>query len=132
MSIRNLDDELAEKTGAIDMNGVYINGTSENGSAAKAGIKSGDVIRKIGNKTIKDVAELQEQISQFRPGDKINITVLRDEGEVKLPLVLKNRKGNEEVISNEDDKVLKLLGATFKEVDKKELKQLKIDNACLK
>lgn len=128
VSIRNLDDRLAEETGAIDMNGVYINGTSENGSAAKAGIKSGDVIRKIGNKTIKDVAELQEQISQFRPGDKVDITVLRDDGEIKLPLVLKNRKGNEDVISNEDSKVLKLLGATFKEVDKKELKQLKINN----
>lgn len=128
VSIRNLDDRLAEETGAIDMNGVYINGTSENGSAAKAGIKSGDVIRKIGNKTIKDVAELQEQISQFRPGDKVEITVLREEGEIKLPLVLKNRKGNEDVISNEDSKVLKLLGATFKEVDKKELKQLKINN----
>jgi len=128
VSIRNLDDKLAEEIGSKNLNGVYINGTTENGSAAKSGIKKGDVIKKIGTKEISDVAELQEQISQFRPGDKVNIVVLRDEKEIKLPLILKNRKGNEDVISNADNKVLKLLGATFIEVDKKELKQLKINN----
>lgn len=128
VSIRNLDDQLAEEISAPDLNGVYINGTTENGSAAKAGIKNGDLIRKIGNKSINDVAELQEQISQFRPGDKINITVLRDKKEIKLPITLKNRNGDEAIVSNESNQVLKLLGATFKEVDKKELKQLKISN----
>ena len=128
VSIRNLDDNLAKEIGSKNLNGVYINGTTENGSAAKSGIKKGDVIKKIGTKEINDVAELQEQISQFRPGDKVNIVVLRDEKEIKLPLILKNRKGNEDVISNADNKVLKLLGATFIEVDKKELKQLKINN----
>ncbi|MDF1672347.1 MAG: trypsin-like peptidase domain-containing protein [Vicingaceae bacterium] len=128
VSIRNLDDQLAEDIGSKDLNGVYINGTTENGSAAKSGIKKGDVIKKIGTKEINDIAELQEQISQFRPGDKVNIIVLRDEKEVLLPLILKNKNGNEDVISNEDDKVLKLLGATFTEADKKELKQLKINH----
>lgn len=128
VSIRNLDDQLAEEISAPDLNGVYINGTTENGSAAKAGIKNGDLIRKIGNKSINDVAELQEQISQFRPGDKINITVLRDKKEIKLPITLKNRNGDEAIVSNESNQVFKLLGATFKEVDKKELKQLKISN----
>jgi Do/DeqQ family serine protease len=128
VSIRNLDEQLAEKLNTSDLNGVYINGTVENGSAAKAGIKKGDIIKKIGSKSIKDVTELQEQISQFRPGDKVNITVNRDNKEVKLLVALKNKNGNEKIVSNESDKVFKLLGATFKEVDKKELKQLKIKN----
>ena len=128
VSIRNLDEQLAEDIGSKDLNGVYINGTTENGSAAKSGIKKGDVIKKIGTKQINDIAELQEQISQFRPGDKVNIIVLRDEKEVVLPLILKNKNGNEDVINNEEDKVLKLLGATFTEANKKELKQLKINH----
>lgn len=128
VSIRNMDDNLAKEIGASDLNGVYINGTTENGSAAKAGIKSGDIIKKIGNKPIKDVAELQEQISQFRPGDKVAVTVSRDNEKLILPIVLKNRNGTENMVSNDSDKIIKLLGAKFAEPNNKELKQLKIGN----
>ncbi len=127
VSISNMDEVLAEELGTDDINGVYINGTTESGSAAKAGIKSGDIIKKIGNKSIKNVAELQEQISQFRPGDKIVVSVNRDNAELKLPVVLKNLKGNENIVSNESNKVLKQLGVKLAEVEEKELKHLKIN-----
>ncbi len=127
VSISNLDDALAADIGTDDLNGVYINGTTENGSAAKAGIKPGDVIKKVGNKSIKNVAELQEQISQFRPGDKVTIAVNRDNKELKLPIVLKNLNGNEKIVSNESNTTLKQLGAKFAEASAKELKQLKLN-----
>ena len=127
VSIRNIDDELAQKIGIDDLNGVYINGTTENGSAEKAGIKPGDIITKVGNQTVKNVAELQEQIGQFRPGDEITIVVNRDDEELKLPIVLKNMNGNESIVSNESNSVLKELGATFTNMDDKELKHLKLD-----
>ena len=68
--------------GIENLNGVYINETTKNGSASKAGIKSGDIIKKIGTKPIKNVTELQEQISQFRPGDEITVIVDRDNKEI--------------------------------------------------
>ena len=126
VSIRNLDETLAQEIGIEDVNGVYINETTETGSAAQAGIKSGDIIKMVGSKTIKNVTELQEQISQFRPGDKVMITLNRD-GELKeLPVVLKNQNGNEDVINNSINKSLKLLGAKIIDVNDNELKQLKI------
>ena len=128
VSIRNFDEELAQKLGTDDLNGVYINGTTENGSAAKAGIKSGDIIKKVGMKPIKSVAELQEQISQFRPGDEVELTVLRDGKELKLPVVLKNLKGNDNIVSEETNSVLKQSGAKFTEVSNKEIKYLRITN----
>lgn len=127
VSIRNLDETLAEEIGTDDLNGVYINGTTENGSAAKAGIKPGDIIKKIGNKSVKNVAELQEQISQFRPGDKITIAVSRDNKEIKLPIVLKNLNGKENIVSNTLNKTLKQLGAKFAETSTEDLKQLKLN-----
>jgi len=82
----------------------------------------------IGNKPVKNVAELQEQISQFRPGDKVMITLNRD-GDIKeLSITLKNLNGNESIVTNVSEKTFKLLGAKFIDVDKKELKQLKINN----
>ncbi len=126
VSIRNFDEELANKLSIDDLDGVYVNGTTENGSAEKAGVKSGDIIKKIGIKPIKNVAELQEQISQFRPGDEVELTVVRDGDEIKLPVTLKNSQGNENIVSEEKNDVLKQLGAKFSEVNSKELKHLNL------
>ncbi len=128
VSINDISDELAEELEIEDLNGVYINGITENGSAAKAGIKQGDVIKKIGNKNINNIAELQEQISQFRPGDKVNVILLRDDELLEKDIVLKNLNGNEEIVSNESSIVLKQLGAKFVMPSSKELKKLKINN----
>jgi len=126
VSIRNLDEHLAKEIGIDEINGVYINGTTKNGSAAKAGLKRGDIIKKIGNKHTKNVAELQEQVSQFRPGDKIIVVINRNNKELKVPVVLKNIEGNEDIISDQSNTRLKLMGAKFTEVNKKELYQLQI------
>ena len=126
VSIRDFDEELANKLSIDDLNGVYVNGTTENGSAEKAGVKSGDIIKKIGIKSIKNVAELQEQISQFRPGDEVELTVVRDGYEIKLPVILKNSQGNENIVSEETNSILKQLGAKFSEVTPKELNHLNL------
>ncbi|MGB0886586.1 MAG: trypsin-like peptidase domain-containing protein [Vicingaceae bacterium] len=128
VNITNLDENLANEIGIEDVNGVYINGTTENGSAAEAGIESGDVIKMVGNKPIKNVAELQEQISQFRPGDKVMITLNRKGTIKELPVTLKNLNGNENIIKSNSNKAIKLLGAQLNKVDKNVLKQLKIKN----
>jgi len=117
VSIRNLDEELANSIGTKDLNGIYINGITENGSAAKAGIKKGDIIKKVGNKSVKNVAELQEQISQFRPGDKVFVTLNRAEEELEVAVTLKNLNGNENIVSNETNNILKQLGAKFVKAD---------------
>ncbi|PJA07296.1 MAG: deoxyribonuclease HsdR [Flavobacteriales bacterium CG_4_10_14_0_2_um_filter_32_8] len=126
VSIRDFDEELANKLSMDDLNGVYVNGTTENGSAKKAGVKSGDIIKKIGIKSVKNVAELQEQISQFRPGDEVELTVVRDGYEIKLPVILKNSQGNENIVSEETNSILKQLGAKFSEVAPKELNHLNL------
>ena len=128
VSISNINAQLAEKIGTDDLNGVYISGLTENGSAQKSGIKKGDIIKKIGSKNINNVPDLQEQISQFRPGDKINLTVDRSEKLLKIPVVLKNMEGSESIISNDSHEILKQLGAKFIEIEDDELKNLKIDN----
>ncbi len=127
VSIKNLDTELADKIGTESISGVYINGTTQNGSAAKAGIKSGDIIKKVGNKSIKNVAELQEQISQFRPGDEITIALERNNKEIEVPVVLKNLNGNEAIVSNTSNKVLKQLGVKLTETTSEDLDHLDLN-----
>lgn len=90
VNIREMDKDLAEEIGTTDLNGIYVLGVTENGAAAKSGIKTGDIIKKVGTKEVNDVPELQEQISQFRPGDKVIVIISRDNKEIEIPLVLKN------------------------------------------
>lgn len=128
VSIRKIDEALAEDLELDDLSGVYVNGVTKNGSAAKAGIKAGDIIKKIGNKKINDVPELQEQIGQFRPGDKISVIVNRENEEIEIPITLKNLNGDEELLSNTETTVLQKLGAKLTELEGKELKKLNLEN----
>lgn len=128
VSIANIDEDLAKKIDLSDLSGVYVNGVTKNGSAAKAGIKNGDIIKRIGNKSINDVPELQEQIGQFRPGDKITIVLLRDNEELEIDLTLKNFNGDEEIINNSENEVIKKLGVQLVELSQKELKNLNLTN----
>ncbi|MCO6499811.1 MAG: trypsin-like peptidase domain-containing protein [Vicingus serpentipes] len=126
VTISDLDENLAKELGTNNLNGVYVGGLT-GGSAEKTGIKEKDIIRKIGNKTINNVPELQEEMSQFRPGDEIIITVSRNDKTIKIPVTLKNYNGDESVISSTTENVYKLLGAKFSNASKKEIKNLGLE-----
>lgn len=128
VSIKNIDEQVVEELSLNDMSGVYVNSVTKNGSASKAGIKSGDIIKKVGSKNVTDVPELQEQISQFRPGDKVNLTIYRENKELEIPVVLKNLNGEEDLISYEENKVHRLLGARLGDLDAKQKKELNIED----
>ncbi len=96
---------------AID--GVYVIGLSDGGGALAAGIKQGDIITEINGKKVKTMNELQETIVQYRPGDKVKVTLLRDKKEKKIEVELKNSRGNTEIVKEAD---LEVLGAVFQDV----------------
>ena len=115
--------ELAEEKdlGAVD--GVYVSEVMADGGAQEAGIEVGDVIIAVDGTKIKNMAQMQEVFTKHQPGDKVKITVLRKKKEKELDVVLKNVQGNTNVVKNAD---LDMLGATFKELDEKELRLYKI------
>ncbi len=78
-----LDAETAEKLNIKDINGLYVNDVSPNGAAAAAGIKEGDIIKKVEGVEIYDSPDLQEKIGRLRPGDKVSLAVLKTDGAIK-------------------------------------------------
>ncbi len=130
VSIRDIDAKFAEEKGLKNLSGVYVSGLSENGSAEQAGIQLGDVITKIEEIDVKNVSELQEQVSKYRPGDKIKVSLVRDRKEMILPMVLKNKEGNVGIVMKEKpaDKPVFTLGAAFEQLSKEEMTKLKITN----
>ncbi|MGQ5709965.1 S1C family serine protease [Lactobacillus sp. PSON] len=59
-------------------NGIYIAQIESNGSAAKAGLKTKDVITKVDGKTISDVASLHSILYTHKVGDTVTVTVNRN------------------------------------------------------
>jgi len=128
VSIQDLDSKLANEKSINEIKGVYVTGLTAGGSGEEAGIREGDVITRIGDVNVNNVPELQEQISRFRPGNKVNVTLKRNNQEKVLPVVLKNKNGNTEVVEKQKVEVVSTLGATFEDVDASDMKKLGIEN----
>ncbi len=130
VSIRDIDAKFAEEKEIKNLNGVYVNGLTDGGAGEDAGVKVGDVIIKIENNPVRNVAELQEQIGKYRPGDKVNVVVIRNSKEMGLAVTLKNKDGNLGVIKKENRSATTLasLGASFETLSKEEMRKLGIQN----
>lgn len=94
------------------------------GAAEKAGIKNGDVITKINHVEVNSASELQELVARQRPGDKINVEVIRAGKSMTYAVKLSNKKGTMEILKEEKNKVLEMLGADFEELSASEKRKL--------
>lgn len=116
VNIKEIDAEFAKNKDLDRIEGVWVEGTTPGSAAEDAGIKKGDVILKVEQTLINTVAELQEHVGLFRPGDKVNLTVKRD-GEIKeITATLKNKSGTTEAVTKAAT-LNSLLGATFEDAD---------------
>src|SRR5690606_19143372 len=96
VSIQDVNAELAEKEGLKSLNGVYVFEVMEKSAAEKAGVEKGDVILKVEDKFVNSSSDLQETIGQFRPGDKVKITVSRNGKNKEMTAILLNKDGKAE------------------------------------
>ena len=128
LSIQDIDSKFADEKHIKQLKGVYINGLTAGGSGEEAGIQMGDVITKIEAVEVKTTSELLEQIGKFRPSDKINVTIIRNEKEITLPVVLKNKENTMGIIKKPiiNRTSVNAVGAEFEELTHEELARLKI------
>jgi S1-C subfamily serine protease len=77
MDVKDIDAVLADDLNYDDPEGIYVNQVMEDGPAASAGLKEGDILIKVDGKAIASKASFDEQLSFHRPGDKIKLTYLR-------------------------------------------------------
>ncbi len=126
VTIQDVTQELADEHNIKNINGVYINGLREEGAAVEAGIKEGDIILSVNNVPVNSVSQLQEQISRYRPNDKVDLFINRDNKEKQISVTLRNLEGNTDVVKK--DVAVSILGANFAPITSKEKKDLNINN----
>lgn len=120
-----LSPELVSKEGIKGATrGIYVAEVQPRSAALEAGIEKGDVITHINGDEVVNGARMQEIIARHSPGDKLNITIVRDGKPMNVTVTLRNRDGNTEVTLPET--AMGVLGATFKTADADVLKKLEL------
>jgi len=87
---QNTSPELLESLGlGKDTGGVVLSGVLEQGPADRSGIKPGDVLLSVNNQNINDVRSLLNLIAQEKPGNEVELKIIRK----GKPLEIKLRVG---------------------------------------
>lgn len=121
--ITELNAEIAKEKGLDKVNGVFIESVSEGSAADDAGLEKGDIILSVNGNNTNTVAQLQEQINRFRPGDKTNLTFSRNGKVNTTNIIFKNIDNN---TTMHKQKMMEILGASFEEMQSSDLKRLGI------
>jgi Do/DeqQ family serine protease len=124
VSIRDMNTELAKETGLNVTQGVYIEGVTEEGAAKAAGLKKGDVILKVDDRNVNSVSQLQEAVTRHKPGEKVNVVIVRDGKEKNMKIALKGSAGNTQLARANSSETLRGLGADLSNLSASEAKQL--------
>lgn len=69
--------ELAEKQGALVQASGDSSAVASNGPASKAGIKDGDIIKRVNGKEVGVHGGLGSLISEFLPGEEVTLQIIR-------------------------------------------------------
>jgi len=122
MDVIDIDSKIADKLNINDNNGVYISYVLPKGPGETGGFKAGDVILKVNGKEIDSKAIFDEQISYYRPGDKLKIVLLRNGKDEEHSITLINKEGNTAITRKESLSSVSL-GADFEVISKMEMER---------
>ena len=84
-----LDAELAEKFEVNETQGFLIGEVIEGMGAAEAGLKNGDIIKKVDDVKINTFSDLTGYLSTKRPGETVAVSYSRDNTKKKVIVTLK-------------------------------------------
>ncbi|MCQ2230907.1 MAG: Do family serine endopeptidase [Paludibacteraceae bacterium] len=123
VKIQDINADLAKEKNLDMMEGAYVAEVGPNSAAAEAGIESGDIITHINGHKVKSVSETQDQISRFRPGDKVEVVYQRGSKQKKTEVTLKNMNGDTSMVKQQSTNTL---GAKLTPLSEKKMQQMRL------
>ena len=97
----SLNAVVAERIGTTETEGFYVGKVFAESGAEEAGIQEGDVIKKLDEVKISNFSDLSGYLSSKRPGDVVNVTVMRNDDYETLAVTLtKEERANSVKLMN--------------------------------
>ncbi|MFT4180848.1 MAG: DegQ family serine endoprotease [Rhizobium sp.] len=78
VAIQPVTADVANAMGLAQPQGALVANVNDDTPAARAGIRTGDVVTAVGNETVKTPKDLSRLVADLSPGDKRSLTVWRD------------------------------------------------------
>ena len=94
VEISNLNTAMAKQFNVPDTSGALVQNVSPDGPGAKAGLKNGDVIRKLNGRTVDGADALTSMVTDMNPGSTATLSIIRDGKPMDLKVTLGERPGN--------------------------------------
>lgn len=120
-----LDGNIAEEMNIDHSEGIYISHVSDQGAAAEAGLQEKDIIVGINGNKVSKFSDLKGQLNSHRPGETIDVTVLRNNNKQDFKVKLKNKFGK--VDFSKTAYIDNILGLQLKELPDKMKQKYHID-----
>ena len=124
VTIQEVNQQLADSFGLKRPGGALVAAVEENGPAAKAGLKSGDVILKFNGHELSSSAELPAQVADVKPGTKATLEVSRNGSTKNFEITVGELKGAKVVTADSTNQEHGRLGLAVRPLNPEEQQQL--------
>ncbi|WP_394060842.1 DegQ family serine endoprotease [Alcaligenes sp. WGS1538] len=133
VQITPVADDVAKALGLPDSKGALISSVEEGGPAAKAGIRSGDVILKFNGRKIDQVADLQRFVGGTKPGESSTVEIWRKGKQQTVKMEVAEMPSSSSAPNNAPEKApttsADAFGLKVTAVPEADLKRLGLDSA---
>jgi len=114
ISAQNLSPEMVEHFKVKEKEGVLVGQVHPETGAEKAGLVSGDIIKSVDDKAVKDVTELVKEIQKKKVGQKVKLRLIRDGKEMTIEVATTSMPEKTEATQEEEEE--EKLGARVQEL----------------
>lgn len=120
--IQELTQELAETFGLENPQGALVTKIEKDSPAEKAGLREGDVITALDGKKVTSSVSLPMLVSAMRPGDKAELSIVRDKKEMTVTVTIGTNPNQEQAAGSGDAKTTPRLGLDVRPLTAEEAK----------
>jgi len=127
--IQDVNGPLAKEFNVKDYSGALVGDVVPDGPAAKAGLKSGDIIKELNGKPVLDSRHLKIEVASLAPGQSVPMEIVRDGSSKVIKVKLSELPGSEKVADNngsDSDKSDTLQGVAVTDLDSQARQQFSI------
>ncbi|MBO5635369.1 MAG: trypsin-like peptidase domain-containing protein [Bacteroidales bacterium] len=119
-------DDMLKKMKLSSTDGVYIDEVVKGGAADKAGVQKGDVLVAVDGQKVKNGSAVQVKVNSYHPGDKAQLTVIRDGKEKAIEVTLQGSSTENGTVVGDGE--IAFYGTTLKEAPKDLLEKFGLKN----
>jgi len=111
--VAEMNDGLARELGVASGQGVLLAEITPGGGAERAGLRRNDVLVEVAGGPVRNMPELQDRVSRYRPGDAVPVVVLRDGKRIEARVELRDAAGATRIVNRSESEWQQRLGAAW-------------------